>query len=137
MLAVVTFATFECAPYFLDRAAVAIVRTQFLRAAAENRCEILTYGFVPDGVCLLIETCEADAGADRAAFISASRRYSSRAFRVRTGRRLWDSGAADTILRDMQSASASARYVLSAPINGSFAWDRLEQLLHIRARRHA
>jgi len=98
-----------------------IVRTQFLRAALENRCEILTYGFAPDGARLLIH---ADESAVQA-FRHASRSYAARLFRIRTGRRLWDAGTTEAIVRDAQDAHASAQSVLSAPISGSFAWDRL------------
>ncbi len=123
MLACLTYTTFEHAPYFVDSRARGIVRTQFLRASIENRSEILAYGFAPDIAQVLIETEAVDA------FVTASRIYSARVFRIRTSKWLWDREATASRVADPRAAAASARGVLAMPASGSFAWDRLEWIL--------
>lgn len=121
MLSHLSFATFERAPYFADRALIAIVRTQFLRAALEAHSEILAYGFAHDGALLLMESGQIEVSS----FIRTSRLYSARAFRIRTGRLLWDLHTLESLDEDVQRACAGASDILSMPISGSFAWDRL------------
>ena len=125
MLVFLSFATFQHTPYFADRDAVALVRTQFLRASLENHCEILSYGFAPDRAELLIEA----AADERPSFVRTSRIYSARAFRARTGGVLWARNPTEVTVFDDASAAAWTRRVMTAPVHGSFAWDLLKAVV--------
>jgi len=136
-----TYGTFERTRQFLDANNVALVSTQFLRAASEERFEILTYCFMPDHVHLLIEAT--DDGCDGKAFIKASKQYSGYYFKAQTGRRLWQRDSFERVLRDTEGSLAVARYILANPVraglvqrpldyphSGSFVWNR-ENLLEV------
>ena len=130
-----TYGTFARARHFVGRENVGLVSTQFLRAAAEQRFEILTYCFMPDHVHLLVEA--RDDGADGKAFIARSKQYSGFHFKARTGNRLWQRDSFERVLRDTEGSLAVSRYILASPVraglvarpldypfSGSFAWDR-------------
>ncbi|MDQ3168655.1 MAG: transposase [Acidobacteriota bacterium] len=120
---------------FVARDPVAQVSAQFLRAAVEQRFEILTYCFMPDHVHLLVEAM--DDASDGKAFIARSKQYSGLHFKTRTGCRLWQRDAFERVLRDTEGSLAVSRYILANPVraglvtapfdypfSGSFAWDR-------------
>lgn len=130
-----TYGTFARSRHFVTREIVGLVSAQFLRAAAEQRFEILTYCFMPDHVHLLVETM--DDRSDGKAFIARSKQYSGFHFRARTGDRLWQRDSFERVLRDTESWLAVSRYILGNPVraglvsrpfdypfSGSFAWDR-------------
>ena len=130
-----TYGTFARTRVFVERAAVALVSTQFLRAAAEERFEILTYCFMPDHVHLLVEAT--DDGSDGKGFIARSKQYSGFHHKARTGCRLWQRDSFERVLRDSEGSLAVSRYILANPVraglvarpldypySGSFAWDR-------------
>ena len=136
-----TYGTLARARHFTERDAVTLASTQFLRAAAEQRFEILTYCFMPDHVHLLIEA--QDDGSNGKAFIASSKQYSGYYFKARTGQKLWQRDSFERVLRDTEGSLAVARYILANPVraglverpfdypfSGSFAWDR-EALLEV------
>ena len=113
---------------------MALVCTQFLRAAADERFDILTYCFMPDHVHLLVEGM--DERSDGKAFIARSKQYSGYHYKARTGSRLWQRDSFERVLRDGEGALAVSRYILANPVragivarpldypySGSFAWD--------------
>lgn len=129
------YGTFARTRVFIDRGAVALVSTQFLRAAGEERCEILTYCFMPDHVHLLVEAM--DDGSDGSGFIARSKQYAGFSYKARTGHRLWQRDSFERVLRDNEGSLAVSRYILANPVraglvtqpfdypySGSFAWDR-------------
>lgn len=120
---------------FVSREPVSLVSAQFLRAAGEERFEILTYCFMPDHVHLLVEAL--DDGSDGKAFIARSKQYSGYHYRARTGEKLWQRDSFERALRNTEGSLAVARYILANPVraglvtrpfdypySGSFAWDR-------------
>ena len=129
-----TYGTFARMRHFAVAEAVSLVSTQFLRAATEERFEILTYCFMPDHVHLLVEGT--DDGCDGKAFIARSKQYSGYYFKARTGRKLWQRDSFERVLRDTEGTLAVARYILANPVraglvqrpfdypySGSFVWD--------------
>lgn len=136
-----TYGTFARICHFLDPEIVALVSTQFLRAASEERFEILTYCFMPDHVHLLVEGT--DDGCDGKRFIKSSKQYAGYHFRAKTGRPLWQRDSFERVLRDTEGSLAVARYILANPVraglvqrpldyphSGSFVWDH-EGLLDV------
>lgn len=130
-----TYGTFARMRHFVSREIVGLVSAQFLRAAVEQRFEILTYCFMPDHAHLLVEAL--DDGADGKGFIARSKQYSGVHFKARTGSRLWQRGSFERVLRDAERSLAVSRYILGNPVraglvarpfdypfSGSFAWDR-------------
>lgn len=130
-----TYGTFARARVFVAREPVALVSAQFLRAASEERFEILTYCFMPDHVHLLVEAV--DDASDGKAFIARSKQYSGSHYRARTRQRLWQRDSFERVLRSDEGSLAVARYILGNPVraglvarpldypfSGSFAWDR-------------
>jgi hypothetical protein len=124
VLVLLSFTTFQHTPYFSNRETVAIVRTQFLRAALENKCEIVAYGFADDCAELLVETI----GDQRAAFV-CFRGYSACAFRIRRERPLWTRDIREAIIVEGEAVMDCMRRLFTAPVNGSFAWDRAATLI--------
>ena len=134
-----TYGTFARMRHFVSREIVGLVSSQFLRAAREQRFEILTYCFMPDHVHLLVEAM--DGGADRKAFIARLKQYSGFQFKARTGSPLWQRDVFERVLRDTESSLAISRHILANPVraglvtrpcdypfSGSFAWDRQARL---------
>lgn len=132
---VLVYRTFAGARVFVAREPVALVSTQFLRAASEERFEILTYCFMPDHAQLLVEA--RDETCDRERFQGHSKHYSGSCYTARTGRRLWQRESFERILRNHEGSRAVSRFILEAPVraglvarpqdyvfSGSFAWDR-------------
>ncbi len=130
-----TYGTFARTRVFVARDPVAQVSAQFLRAAVEQRFQILTYCFMPDHVHLLVEAM--DDASDGKAFIARSKQYSGFHFKTRTGCRLWQRDSFERVLRDTEGSLAVSRYILANPVrgglvtapfdypfSGSFAWDR-------------
>jgi putative transposase len=130
-----TYGTFARARVFVARDPVACASAQFLRAAGEQRFEILTYCFMPDHVHLLVEGVE--EASDAKAFIARSKQYSGFQYKARTGGRLWQRDSFERVLRDHEGSQAASRYILANPVraglvarpldypySGSFAWDR-------------
>ena len=120
---------------FVTRDAVARVSAQFLRAASEQRFEILTYCFMPDHVHLLVEGL--DDTSDAKVFFARSKQYSGFHYKARTGCRLWQRDSFERVLRDNEGSLAVSRYILANPVraglvarpldypfSGSFSWDR-------------
>src|SRR5712691_3203103 len=70
----IRFCTFERKPRFADQDVVDLTLKQFLRAAAEERFEILAYCFMPDHVHLLIQGSSEDSDCKR--FIFRAKQYS-------------------------------------------------------------
>lgn len=130
-----TYRTFARARVFVAREPVALVSAQFLRAASEERFDILTYCFMPDHVHLLVEAV--DNASDNRAFFSRSRQLSGSHYGARTGQRLWARDSCERVLRDSEASRAAARHILANPVrarfvtrppdypfSGSYAWDR-------------
>jgi putative transposase len=130
-----TYGTFARTRHFLSADIVTLVSTQFLRAAAKQRFDILTYCFMPDHVHLLVEAT--DDGCDGKAFIKSSKQYSGYHFKAKTGRQLWQRDSFERVLRNTEGSLAVARYILANPVraglvqrpfdypySGSFVWDR-------------
>src|SRR5687767_7777334 len=92
-----TFCTHNREPIFLDGAHVLLVRTQILRAAREERCDVPAYCFMPDHVHLIV--AGRDDSSDAKMFIKLSKQYSGYYFKKATGRQLWQRYGFERVIR--------------------------------------
>jgi putative transposase len=98
---------------------VSVGLEQFRHSAAQHDFKILAYCFMPDHLHVVSEGCSADS--DFVAFVHDAKQGSGYAFKHETGRRLWQDGYFDRVLRDEDSVLAVVRYVLSNPIRAGLA----------------
>ena len=110
-----TFVTAERQPLFKGEGDVALVRDQIVRAASVKRFEILLYCFMPDHVHLIVAgRCD---DADLKAFAKLAKQYAGFYYaRARSGRRLWQHGSNDHIIRDKVDLLDRFRYVVNNPV---------------------
>ncbi len=127
---IVALDTLAGARVFVSRDAVALVSAQFLRAAAEERVEILTYCFMPDQARMLVERLNREG--DARAFVASARRYSARRYYARTRRALWHRDSVACALPDAREALEVSRGMRASWYSGSFAWDRVAALATAR-----
>ena len=109
-----TFCVIERRPAFKEAAVVQETLAQFQRPAAEERFEIRAYCFMPDHVHLLAMGVAADSDLRR--FVKTAKERSGRAYRKRAGKRLWQEGYFERVLRDEAEARKCARYVVLNPV---------------------
>ena len=111
-----TFCTLHRDRLFIAPDAVALVRTQILRAATDQSFEILTYCFMPDHVHLLAQG-ESDC-SDGRRFFNRAKQLSGFHYSKQFGRPLWQRYGYERVLRDDEETLGVARYVLENPVRG-------------------
>jgi putative transposase len=110
-----TFVTFERTQAFTDPIRVGIARPNILRAAIEQRFEIVVYCFMPDHAHLIVEGLADDS--DLKKFVKLAKQYSGYYYaRACGGRRLWQHGKNDRIIRDRVDLLDRLRYVVNNPV---------------------
>jgi len=109
-----TFCTFERRTLFVTDAAVTNVRTQFLRAADNERFAIIAYCFMPDHVHLLVEGQSHDSDACR--FIARAKQLSAFHYEKAFGELLWQRYSYERVLRSEEATLSVARYILENPV---------------------
>jgi putative transposase len=138
-----TFCTHERRPHFADGLTVDLTRTQFLRAATEERCSVIAYCFMPDHVHLLIEGEREDVDLKR--FIKSAKQYSGFYFTRQRRERLWQRYGFERVLRNEEATPDVVRYTIANPVRaglvavpmdypfwGSFRYTREELLEYIQ-----
>jgi putative transposase len=91
-----------------------------LRQSAERYLfAVVAYCFMPDHVHLL--TYGTSIQSDLPAFVTHFKKLTGFAYSRRFGRRLWQPGYYDRILRDDESTEATARYIFENPIRAGLA----------------
>jgi putative transposase len=100
--------------HFADHRVAIAVRDQILSIARDYRMAIVAYCFMPDHVHLLVEAGRADANL--VAFVHHAKQKTGYAFARKTGRRLWQAGFHDRILRNADVTLSVARYIFENPV---------------------
>jgi putative transposase len=109
-----TFCTYRRAQHFVTADAVATVRTQIERAAAEQTMALLAYCYMPDHLHLLAEGESEDSDCLR--FIARAKQFSGFHYKAEFNHRLWQRYGFEHTLRDEEAAVSVARYVLENPV---------------------
>ena len=109
-----TICTHKRAPHLRDADLVALVVGEFLRPASELGMAILVYCVMPDHLHLLVEGIS-DA-ADFKEFVSRAKQRSAWRFKCRCGRRLWQEGFWEHVLRDSERVEALIEYIVNNPL---------------------
>lgn len=109
-----TFCTFERRRLFVTSDAVDAVRTQFLRAADDERIAVLAYCVMPDHLHLLVEGKSDDSDCRR--FIARGKQLSGFHYKKQFGSALWQRYGFERTLRSDEATLSMARYILESPI---------------------
>jgi putative transposase len=115
----VRITTWARQPHFVAADTTYAAREQLLRLAGEFGFVIPAYCFMPDHVHLLLEAQRPDACLTP--FIARWKQTTGYQFRRRTGARLWQAGFFDRILREQESSTTVARYILENPVRAQLA----------------
>jgi len=99
---------------FIEAASVAMVLSQILRVAEEQRVEVLAYCFMPDHLHLVLITHAADADLQR--FVRLAKQRSGFTFSRATGRRLWQDSYFDRTVRNLEDLPALVEYAIRNPL---------------------
>ena len=92
---------------------------QLRRSATAFAFALVAYCFMPDHLHLLVYgTSER---ADLKAFVVHYKKLTGFEYSRRVGRRLWQPGYYDRVLRDEEATEAIARYILENPIRAGLA----------------
>jgi len=111
----IRFCTFERKQRFVKQDVVDLTLRQFLRAAAEERFEILAYCFMPDHVHLLIQGASDDSDCTR--FIFRAKQYSGFYYsRQYEKEKLWQRYCFERVLRSDEATLVVARYIVANPV---------------------
>ena len=118
------FCTDQRTETFSSDAPVSLVRSQILRAAAEETFAIVAYCFMPDHLHLLVEGGTETSDCRR--FILRAKQYSGFYYKKEFGARLWQRYGFERVLRDEASTVIVARYILENPIRAGLV-QRVEE----------
>jgi REP element-mobilizing transposase RayT len=119
-----TFCTFDRTTVFTDPNVVAMVLEHFRRTSRSRGFAILAYCFMPDRVHLLVEATACDASLKPLA--KTLKQGTGQMWARRTGRRLWQEGYYDRVLRDGDDPRTIARYILANPVRAGLVSDPAE-----------
>jgi len=114
-----TFCVDDRRPAFENTEAVALVWTQFLRAASIEGFAVIACCFMPDHVHLVVEGLEDHSDLKR--YVSKSKQLSGYAYKQRYRKRLWQRYSYEHVLRAEESTRATIAYVLENPIRAGLA----------------
>jgi putative transposase len=109
-----TLCTFDRLPTFDEPAVVASVLAQLRLTAAREAFALLAYCFMPDHLHLLISGEREDSDLRR--FVVRFRQATGYRHCRATGRRLWQEGYYDHVLRDAEDTKTIVRYILGNPV---------------------
>ena len=109
-----TFCTCWRRPLFTAPDRVDLARTQILRAAADEKFELIAYCFMPDHVHLLAMGCLPTSNCRR--FITRAKQFSGYHYQRAFNERLWQRYGYEHVLRASEDVFRVARYILENPI---------------------
>ena len=128
-----TLVTFERQSLFVEAPVVDLVRGQVWRAAGEKRFEILVSCFMPDHLHLVVRGLADDS--DLKAFVKLAKQYGGFYYaRAYNGRKLWQHGINDRIVRDDVELLDRVRYVVNNPVASGLV-DRPENYRFLSSQR--
>jgi putative transposase len=99
---------------FKDEATAHFGISQLRNSAALHAFAIAAYCFMPDHVHLLVYGTALDA--DLPAFVAHFKKLTGYEYKQRTGRRLWQPGYYDHILRGDEATEVVAKYTFENPL---------------------
>ena len=108
-----TFCTFYRRRLFTSAERVELVRTQILRACADEHMAIIADCYMPDHLHLLVEA-EAET-SDCLTFISRAKQFSGFHFHKQFGERLWQRYGYERVLRGDEGTLSVAHYIVENP----------------------
>ncbi len=114
-----TYCTDSRHPAFIHAERVGVVSTQILRAAVEERFDLVAYCYMPDHLHLLVAGEREDS--DCREFIKRSKQLSGFYYQKAFGRRLWQRYGYEHVLRGEEGVLSVARYILENPIRARLA----------------
>jgi putative transposase len=120
----VTCCTFERAHTLGDDATASLVLVSLRRTAGLTDFAIFAYCVMPDHVHLLVEGTT--GASDFTRFMKSLKQSSGQAYSRRTGRRLWQEGYYERVLRPHDDAKDVARYIVGNPVRALLARSPLE-----------
>jgi putative transposase len=109
-----TFCAAHQHPAFVSTDIVQMLVPQILRTCEEQHFELLAYCFMPDHVHLLLEGLTDDA--DFRACGRVLRQRTALAYAQQVGRRLWQPGYWEKVLREEDGTEQCARYIFGNPV---------------------
>jgi putative transposase len=109
-----TICTLNRMTVFKDPAVVDLVLDQFQRIASGEGIAILVYCVMPDHVHLLVEGQEDNA--DLKTFVKRAKQHSGFCFKENYGKRLWQAGYYEHVLREPENTSEVMAYVVNNPV---------------------
>ena len=116
-----TICTIERATRFVNAGPTEMVIGQLLRTAADYSFETIAHCFMPDHMHGLFESIREDA--DFLKFAAMFKQRSTFEFKQVKGKRLWQEGFYDRILRDDESTLTVAAYIIQNPVRGGLCND--------------
>ena len=140
-----TICTQNRVEYFRDAWAVSLVLDQFFYTAREKRIAVPAYCAMPDHLHLLAEG-ESER-SDLKQFVNLAKQRAAYRFTKQCGKRLWQEGYYERVLRVEDNSEEVIRYIVTNPIRGglvqrvtdypfwgSSLYSREELLAHVGAR---
>jgi putative transposase len=109
-----TICTERRAPFFTDKDIVGLVVDLFLEEAQKEGIALIVYMLMPDHVHLLVDG-ESDA-ADLTVFTKLAKQRTSYHFKQKHGRRLWQKGYYEHVLRDEERTEDVVFYIIANPV---------------------
>jgi len=119
-----TFCTQDRATHFTTRAVVDPVVDLILQTAAEKRFAIIVYLAMPDHIHMLVDG-EWD-GSDLEVFMKLAKQKSGYWFKQNHGRRLWQHGYYEHVLRDEERTEDVVWYILENPLRKDLVTDVMD-----------
>ena len=104
-----------------DDHAAAWVLSQIIQIFPSQQFAVVAYCVMPDHVHMLLEGCTEDA--DLRAAMSLWKQRTAFEWKRRCGRRLWQSGYYDYVLRDEDSVPAIVKYIIGNPVRACMVVD--------------
>jgi len=112
-----TFCTHDRGKLFVSHSVVEPARQQILEPASAHDFSIPAYVFMPDHAHLLVEGLA--ESSDMKAFVKLAKQNSGYHYKRDCGRRLWQPGYYDRVLRDGESTLSVMWYILSNPVRAN------------------
>ncbi len=120
----VTCCTCERHPSFTEAAVVDRVRKELLQHASVHDFDVSAYCFMPDHVHLLLEANSEDAVLGR--LMHGWKQRTGYAHSKETGRRLWQQGYYDHVLREDEDRRRLIAYMIANPVRAGIGADPLD-----------
>ena len=119
-----TICTYQSAAIFTRAELVSCVCTQILQAAGETGYAVTVYTAMPDHFHMLVDG--RDATKPLPEFVKRAKQGSGYHGKKIVGRRIWQRGYYDDVLRPSESTREYIRYIVMNPVAAGLATDPLE-----------